>query len=151
MYTGRCLSIAAGTTFVVSRISSLSTDSPVTAFLVLNRFSRARCRRRNLNPGSHVAQLKPNSITLSGSKLVRSWNLAFIEREFTGVITFRVSSASVCLAVFVSVRGRMPTLSHGPGCSLEWYGMPPSCALLGEFAIGSRVALLWQHNANAKC
>jgi len=29
--------------------------------------------------------------------------------------------------------------------------MPPSCALLGEFAIGARVALLWQHNANAKC
>ena len=26
--------------------------------------------------------------------------------------------------------------------------MPPSCALLGEFAIGARVELLWQHNAN---
>ena len=26
--------------------------------------------------------------------------------------------------------------------------MPPSCALLGRFAIGARVALLWQHNAN---
>ena len=26
--------------------------------------------------------------------------------------------------------------------------MPPSCALLGGFAIGARVALLWQHNAN---
>ena len=25
--------------------------------------------------------------------------------------------------------------------------MPPSCALLGRFAIGARVALLWQHNA----
>jgi len=29
--------------------------------------------------------------------------------------------------------------------------MPPSCAVLGGFAIGARVALLWQHNANAKC
>ena len=29
--------------------------------------------------------------------------------------------------------------------------MPPSCALLGGFTIGARVALLWQHNANAKC
>jgi len=28
--------------------------------------------------------------------------------------------------------------------------MPPSCALLGGFVIGARVALLWQHNANAK-
>jgi len=27
--------------------------------------------------------------------------------------------------------------------------MHPSCALLGGFAIGARVALLWQHNANA--
>jgi len=27
--------------------------------------------------------------------------------------------------------------------------MPPSCALSGGFAIGARVALLWQHNANA--
>jgi len=23
--------------------------------------------------------------------------------------------------------------------------MPPSCALLGEFAVGARVVLLWQH------
>jgi len=29
--------------------------------------------------------------------------------------------------------------------------MPPRCALLGGFAIGAQVALLWQHNANAKC
>jgi len=27
--------------------------------------------------------------------------------------------------------------------------MPPSCALVGGFAIGARVALLWQHNANS--
>ena len=26
--------------------------------------------------------------------------------------------------------------------------MPPSCALLGRFAIGARVVLPWQHNAN---
>ena len=28
-------------------------------------------------------------------------------------------------------------------------GIPPSCALLGRFAIGARVALLWQHYGNA--
>jgi len=27
--------------------------------------------------------------------------------------------------------------------------MPPSCALLGRFAISARVALLWQHYGNA--
>jgi len=43
----------------------------------------------------------------------------------------------------------MPTLLHGPGCNLaEWEGMPLSCALLGRFAIGARVALLWQHYGN---
>ena len=30
-------------------------------------------------------------------------------------------------------------------------GDAPSCALLGGFAIDAWVALLWQHNANAKC
>jgi len=30
-------------------------------------------------------------------------------------------------------------------------GDTPSCALLGGFAIDARDALLWQHNANAKC
>ena len=40
----------------------------------------------------------------------------------------------------------MPTLLHGPGRNLgEWSGMPPSCALLGGFTIGARIALLWQH------
>ena len=29
--------------------------------------------------------------------------------------------------------------------------MPASRTLLGGFAIGARVALLWQHTANAKC
>jgi len=56
----------------------------------------------------------------------------------------------VCLCVCVSVRGRMPTLLHGPGCNLgEWQGMPPSYALLDGFAIGARAALLWQHYGNA--
>jgi len=27
--------------------------------------------------------------------------------------------------------------------------MPPTCALLGGFAIGAQVALLWQHYGNA--
>ena len=56
----------------------------------------------------------------------------------------------VVTRVCVSVRVHMPTLFHGPGCNLG--GMvgdaPNSCALLGGFAIGARVALLWQHNAN---
>ena len=55
----------------------------------------------------------------------------------------------VCVSTaYVSVRGCMRKLLYGPGCNLEeWYRGCP-CALLGRFAIGARVALLWQHNAN---
>ena len=76
----------------------------------------------------------------------------------------------------VSVPRRIPTLLHGPGFNLvgwlefnvpSWHkhgyirdedvtwgngrGCSPSCALLGGFAIGARVSLLWQDSANAKC
>ena len=74
------------------------------------------------------------------------------------VITFLVKSYTTRnvlwsrASVSLSVRGCMPTLLHGPGCNLEeWQGMPSSYVLLGGFAIGARVALLWQHNANTKC
>ena len=61
------------------------------------------------------------------------------------------SCASVCLSVCLSVRGRMPTLLRGPGCSLGSGGDAPSCAVLGGFAIGARViALLWQHYGNSE-
>jgi len=80
----------------------------------------------------------------------------------TYVITFRVSCRRremycghprlcvclcVCVSVCMSVRCRTPTLLHGPGCNLGVVEAAPSCALLGGFAIGARVALLWQHNA----
>jgi len=58
----------------------------------------------------------------------------------------------VVTRVCVTVRGRMPTLMHGPGCNFrEWCEMPPSCALFGGFAIAALVALLWQDNTKAKC
>jgi len=46
------------------------------------------------------------------------------------------------LCVCLSVRGRMPTLLHGPGCNLESGRDAASCALLGGFAIGAQIALL---------
>jgi len=79
------------------------------------------------------------------------------------LVTFRVSRrrremycgharrVCVCLSVCLSVRGRMPTLLHGPRFSLGGGGGCPRCVLLGGFAISARVALLWQHYANAKC
>jgi len=57
-----------------------------------------------------------------------------------------VARVYVCLSVCISVRGSMPVLLHGPGCtSGKWQAMSPSCTLLGGFAIGARVTLLWQH------
>jgi len=56
------------------------------------------------------------------------------------------------LCVCQSVSRRIPTLLRGAGCNLaEWYEVPSSCAVLGGFAIGAWVSLLWQHGANAKC
>jgi len=74
------------------------------------------------------------------------------------LITFRKSrrrremySGHARLCVCLSVRGRMPTLLRGPGCNLgNGRGCPPSCVLSAGFAIGARVALLWQHSANVK-
>jgi len=37
----------------------------------------------------------------------------------------KCASVCVCASVCLSVRGRMPTLLHGPGCNLEeWWVMP---------------------------
>jgi len=53
--------------------------------------------------------------------------------------------AHLCL----SVCGRMPTPIARTRMQLEGVvGEAPSCALLGGFAIGARVALLWQRNVN---
>jgi len=62
-------------------------------------------------------------------------------------------SLSVCVCVSVSVRLHMPTLLHGPGCNLgKWQEVPPSCALLGGFAIGARVRcyenIAWMRNVS---
>jgi len=58
------------------------------------------------------------------------------------------SRASVCL----SDRGRM-SMNYCTDPNVTWgmVGVPPSCALLGGYVIGARVALLWQHSANTKC
>ena len=64
------------------------------------------------------------------------------------VVTVRVSHrVTKCVVVTaVCVYLSLTALLHGPGCNLgEWYGVPSS-SLLGGFAIGARVSLLWQHS-----
>jgi len=56
----------------------------------------------------------------------------------------------VCVYVCVSVRGRMPTLLHGPGCNLgEWKGIPLVVHYWADWCTGARVVLLWHHYGNA--
>jgi len=55
--------------------------------------------------------------------------------------------ARLCPSVCLSVPRRKPALLQGPGCKLaKWYGVPSSFAVLGRFAIGAGVSLLWQHS-----
>jgi len=54
----------------------------------------------------------------------------------------------VCVSVYLSVHGRIPTLLHGPECNLgngRW--CPLVAHFWGGFAIGAPVSLLWQHSA----
>jgi len=53
---------------------------------------------------------------------------------------------SVCLSVCLSA-AVYPHYCTDPDVSWGWYGVPPSCALLGGFAISARVSLLRQHSA----
>jgi len=53
--------------------------------------------------------------------------------------------ARLCVCLSAAVRPHYCTdldVTWGHG------SLPPSCALLGGFAIGTRVALLWQHTGN---
>jgi len=66
-------------------------------------------------------------------------------------ITFRMSRrpremycghARLCVCLCVAA---CPHYCRDPDVTWGVIGLPPSCALLGGFAIGARVALLWQH------
>jgi len=105
---------------------------------------------------------RPDFCTTSTKKTSASTNQ--ISSHYSSFITFRVSRRrremycvharlSICVSVCVSVSAAAcPHYCTDPDAT---YGSdrecPPSCALLGGFAIGARVALLRQHNANAKC
>jgi len=57
-------------------------------------------------------------------------------------------SVSVCLSLCLSAAA-CPHYRTDPDVTWGVVADAPSCALLGGFAIGARVALLWQHYGNA--
>ena len=130
---------------------------------VIRTISRIECNRILSNrpallagaiPLPHQAALRNNILCVNVHIItfnVHSPFTDYISRESKTTRNVLWSRASVCLSVCVTVRGRMPTLLHGPGCNLIGgvVGDAPSCALLGRFAIGARDALLWQHYGNA--
>ena len=93
--------------------------------------------------------------TSQSAVMLCSWGIKtgmvhYISRESYTTRNVLWSRASVCVCLSVCllyVRGRMPTLLHGPGCNL-WSGR--GCPLVMHywadgFAVGAQVALLWQH------
>jgi len=75
---------------------------------------------------SSLSVSEQNSTTLANYKTASA--ITILGSQLSVVITFRVSRrprevycGHARLSVCVSVRGRMPTLLHGPGCNLgEW-------------------------------
>ena len=67
----------------------------------------------------------------------------YISRESQTTRNVLWSRASVCLSTAACLH-----YCTDPDVTWESGREAPSCALLGGFA---QVALLWQHNANAKC
>ena len=71
--------------------------------------------------------------------------------------TWVVDNAKCIVFMRVSVCLSVCPRPHAQTIARTWMylggvvGDVPSYALLGRFAIGARVVLLWQHNANAKC
>ena len=61
-----------------------------------------------------------------------------------------VAAFFLCLRVCLSVSRCMPTLLHGPGCNLGNGRGASGCALLGGFAVGVQISLLWQHSAECE-
>ena len=60
--------------------------------------------------------------------------------------TMCIGHSRLSVSVCVSVPHCIPTLLHTPGCIFgAWQEVPPSCSLLGRFAIGAWVLLIWQH------
>jgi len=89
---------------------------------------------------------------VSGRKLddCLSQTVTQLKAILTLLAGWRYASQCLCVQCTVTVHRRIPIL-HGPECNFrEWY-VVPCCALLGGFAIGARVSMLWQHIApNAK-
>jgi len=93
-----------------------------------------------------------NSPTSSSVSLFLCQSYQYISR-WVGDDAKCIVVTSSCVSVSVPVRGRMPTLLHGPGYNLgEWKGMPPSCALLGGLQSGHGLCcygnLTWMRNVS---
>ena len=74
------------------------------------------------------------------------YTLVFITLLLHFALSTAKQNCTLVVPVCVSVPCHMTTLLHTKGCNWgEWQEVPPSCAILSEFAIGAQVSLLWHH------
>jgi len=76
------------------------------------------------------------------------WCITFRVRYNRGKIYIGHGRLCFCACVSVCVCLSLAAFPHycmDPDVAWEWKEVPSSCALLGGFAIGAQVSLLWQH------
>jgi len=97
---------------------------------------------------AHGVEISSAAETFFSSSLVRAalFVIFRMSRRRCECTVFPRVCVSVCLTLTA-----FPYYCTNPDVTWGMVGVPPSCALLGVFAIGARVSLLWQHSANAKC
>ena len=93
------------------------------------------------------------SVLLEATYSDRHLNTHYMSRESQTTRNVHVhvlwSRASVCLSVWLSAAACLHYCTDPDVTCRSGRGCPSSSALLGGFAIGARVALLWQHYGNA--
>jgi len=137
-------------TIVINRHSTVSLIGMENAMLVLtdsrSNSSSALSSDGNRKGIVYVKQRKYfRTKSRKRNKRVILLHFAWVVDDAKCILVTRVC-VSVCLWL-----AAFPHYCTDPDVTREMVGVPPSCALLGGFAIGARVTLQWQHSANAKC
>jgi len=123
--------------------------------IVLRRPSRSKALRRVSSPNDQSCSTASTIRRRGFSRFCSDFRLVFLFIKFGVDVddTKCIVVTRVCVCVCLSTAACLHYCTD-PDVTWGVVGNAPSCELLGGFAIGARVggvALLWQHNTNAKC